>query len=241
LKCRNLCYSQLHEQRSSLQQEEKMKVLLVNGSPHEKGCTYTALCEVGAALDKEGIEADHFWIGNKPLAGCIGCGYCMKNGRCRYDDSVNRFLDLAKDHDGFVFGAPVHFASAAASMIAFMTRAFFVDQFSGLRRFMFKPGAAVVSARRAGTTAALEELNKYLLYAQMPIATSRYWNMVHGQTPEDVKRDAEGLQIMRVLGKNMAWLLKCIEAGRNAGIKFPEQEERISTNFGGSTAREEKS
>ncbi|MGI6117242.1 MAG: flavodoxin family protein [Bilifractor sp.] len=208
-----------------------MKVLLVNGSPHRKGCTYTALCEVGAALEKEGIEADPFWIGNKPLTGCIGCGYCMKNGRCHYDDSVNRFLDLAKDYDGFVFGAPVHFASAAASMIAFMTRAFFVDQFAGLHRFMFKPGAAVVSARRAGTTAALEELNKYLLYAQMPIASSRYWNMVHGQTPEDVKKDTEGMQIMCVLGKNMAWLLKCIEAGKNSGVALPEQEKRISTNF----------
>lgn len=196
-----------------------------------KGCTYTALCEVGAALEKEGIKADHFWIGNKPLTGCIGCGYCMKNGKCHYDDSVNRFLDLAKDYDGFVFGAPVHFASAAASMIAFMTRAFYVDQFAGLHRFMFKPGAAIVSARRAGTTSALEELNKYLLYAQMPIATSRYWNMVHGQTPEDVKKDTEGMQIMRVLGKNMAWLLKCIEAGKNSGVALPEQEKRISTNF----------
>jgi multimeric flavodoxin WrbA len=208
-----------------------MKVLLVNGSPHQKGCTYTALCEVQRALEKEGVEADHFWIGNKPLTGCIGCGFCMKNGRCHYDDSVNRFLDLAKDYDGFVFGAPVHFASAAASMIAFMTRAFFVDQFSGLHRFMFKPGAAIVSARRAGTTAALEELNKYLLYAQMPVVSSRYWNMVHGQTPEDVKKDTEGMQIMRVLGRNMAWLLKSIEAGRNAGIALPEQEKRISTNF----------
>lgn len=208
-----------------------MKVLLVNGSPHNKGCTYTALCEVGNALEKEGVQADHFWIGNKPLTGCIGCGWCSKNGKCHYDDTVNQFLDLAQDYDGFVFGAPVHFASAAASMMSFMTRAFFVDQFAGLHRFMFKPGAALVSARRAGTTAALEELNKYIMYAQMPVATSRYWNMVHGQTPDDVKKDTEGMQIMRVLGKNMAWLLKCIEAGNNAGIEIPEQEERISTNF----------
>lgn len=208
-----------------------MKVLLVNGSPHSKGCTYTALCVVQEALEKEGIKADHFWIGNKPLTGCLGCGYCRTQGKCHYEDSVNTFLDLAKDYDGFVFGAPVHFSSPAASMQAFMTRAFFTDQFGGLHRFAFKPGAVIVSARRAGTTAALEQLNQFLLYAQMPIATSRYWNMVHGQTPEDVKKDTEGIQIMRVLGRNMAWLLKSIEAGKQAGIQIPEQETRISTNF----------
>ncbi|MGN1388931.1 MAG: flavodoxin family protein [Bulleidia sp.] len=208
-----------------------MKVLLVNGSPHPKGCTYTALSEAGAALEKEGIQADHYWIGSRPVAGCIGCGYCRTHGRCHYDDTVNPFLDLAKEYDGFIFGAPVHFASAAASMIAFMDRAFFIDQFADLHRFRFKPGAVAVSARRAGTTASLDELNKFLLYAQMPIAASRYWNMVHGQNAEEVKQDIEGMQIMRVLGKNMAWLLKNLEAGKNAGIEIPEQEERISTNF----------
>ena len=185
-----------------------MKVLLVNGSPHKKGCTAAALQEVGKALAQEGILSDFFWIGNQPLTGCIGCGYCAKTGKCRYDDRVNAFLEAAKDYDGFVFGAPVHFASAAASMLGFMDRAFFTDQQAGLKRFAFKPAAAVVSARRAGTTAALDELNKYLLYAQMPIATSRYWNMVHGQTPEQVQADEEGVQIMRVLGRNLAWLLK---------------------------------
>lgn len=214
-----------------------MKVLLVNGSPHKKGCTCTALCEVGAQLEKEGIKADHFWIGNRPIAGCIGCGYCRDHGKCHYDDTVNEFLELAEDYDGFVFGAPVHFASAAAGMISFMTRAFLADQLAGLHRFMFKPGAAIVSARRAGTTAALEELNKYLLYAQMPIATSRYWNMVHGQDPEEVKQDTEGIQIMRILGKNMAWLMKNLDAGRKAGIEIPEQEERINTNFIGGDVR----
>lgn len=208
-----------------------MKVLLVNGSPHEKGCTAAALQEVGKALAQEGIPSDFFWIGNQPLTGCIGCGYCAKTGKCRYNDRVNAFLETAKDYDGFVFGAPVHFASAAASMLGFMDRAFFTDQQAGLKRFAFKPAAAIVSARRAGTTAALDELNKYLLYAQMPIAASRYWNMVHGQTPEDVRRDTEGLQIMRVLGKNMAWLLKNIEAGRRAGIALLEQEPWINTNF----------
>ena len=208
-----------------------MKVLLVNGSPHEKGCTTAALQEVGKALAQEGIPSDFFWIGNQPLTGCIGCGYCTKAGKCRYDDRVNAFLKAAKDYDGFVFGAPVHFASAAASMLGFMDRAFFADQQAGLRRFAFKPAAAIVSARRAGTTAALDELNKYLLYAQMPIATSRYWNMVHGQTPEQVQADEEGVQIMRVLGRNLAWLLNSIEAGKRAGLLIPEQEKRINTNF----------
>ncbi|MGN0445770.1 MAG: flavodoxin family protein [Acutalibacteraceae bacterium] len=208
-----------------------MKVLLVNGSPHKKGCTYTALSEVGKVLVENGVQADHFWIGSKPLTGCIGCGYCRRHGRCHYDDTVNQFLDLAADYDGFVFGAPVHFASAAASMSAFMDRAFFTDQFAGLHRFLLKPGAVVTSARRAGTTATLDQLNKYLNYAQMPVPSSRYWNMVHGQTPEEVLQDTEGMQIMHVLGKNMAWLLKCIEAGKAAGVPMPDQEERISTNF----------
>lgn len=209
-----------------------MKVMLVNGSPHNKGCTYTALQEVGSVLAQEGIVTDVFWIGNKPIAGCLGCGMCAVKGRCRYDDVVNQFLDQAADYDGFLFGAPVHFASAAASMMAFMTRAFFTDQFAGLHRFQFKPGAAIVSARRAGTTAALEELNKFLQYAQMPVVSSRYWNMVHGNTPAEVRRDEEGMEVMRVLGRNMAWLLKSLEAGRRAGVAEPKEEaERINTNF----------
>lgn len=208
-----------------------MNVLLVNGSPHKNGCTNAALDEVGRALKQESIPVERFWIGNQPLTGCIGCGYCAAHGKCHYEDRVNEFLDIADLYDGFVFGAPVHFASAAASMIAFMDRAFFVDHSAGLNRFAFKPGAAIVSARRAGTTATLDELNKYMSYAQMPIVTSRYWNMVHGQTPQQVRKDAEGIQIMRVLGKNMAWLLKSIEAGKRAGVLLPEPEERVNTNF----------
>ncbi len=208
-----------------------MNVLLVNGSPHKNGCTNAALDEVGRALKREGIPVRWFWIGNQPLTGCIGCGYCAAHGKCHYEDRVNAFLDIAGHYDGFVFGAPVHFASAAASMIAFMDRTFFVDHSAGLNLFAFKPGAAIVSARRAGTTATLDELNKYMSYAQMPIVTSRYWNMVHGQTPEEVQEDAEGMQIMRVLGKNMAWLLKSIEAGKRAGVLLPEPEERVNTNY----------
>lgn len=208
-----------------------MKVLLVNGSPHPKGCTYTALHLVGDELNKAGIETEDFWIGNKPVTGCIGCGWCREHHACHVQDTVNPFLEKAKTADGFVFGAPVHFASIAASMAGFMDRAFFADQFGGLHCFAQKPGAAVVSARRAGTTASLDVLNKYLFYAQMPIATSRYWNMVHGQTPEDVWKDTEGVQIMRVLGQNLAWLMKSLEAGEKAGVKKPEPEPRISTNF----------
>ena len=186
---------------------------------------------MGRALKSQGISAESFWIGNQPLTGCIGCGYCASHGRCRYDDRVNGFLDVAGEYDGFVFGAPVHFASAAASMMGFLHRAFFTDHCAGLGLFTLKPGAALVSARRAGTTAALDELNKFLSYAQMPIVSSRYWNMVHGQTPEQVLQDTEGVQIMRVLGKNMAWLLKSIQAGKQAGVPLPEPEERIGTNF----------
>lgn len=208
-----------------------MKVLLVNGSPHKNGCTHMALSIVGKSLEKQGIQTDVFWIGNQPLTGCLGCGYCTKTGKCRYDDRVNEFLTAAKDYDGFVFGAPVHFGSAAASMSAFMDRAFFADHCADLHLFDLKPGAVIVSARRAGTTAALDQMNKYLLYAQMLIVSSRYWNMVHGQTPDQVLEDKEGVQIMDILGKNMAWVLKNIEAGKNAGVVPPEREERINTNF----------
>ena len=208
-----------------------MKVLLVNGSPNKKGCTNAALNIIQESLIKEGIESDIFWIKNKPLTGCIGCGYCAKAGKCRYDDRVNEFLEIAKDYDGFVFGVPVHFASAAASMSAFMDRAFFVDHCANLLTFELKPGAVITSARRAGTTATLDQMLKYLLYAQMPVVSSRYWNMVHGQTPEEILKDEEGVQIMRILGKNMAWMLKSIQFGKEAGLEQPEKEKRISTNF----------
>ncbi len=208
-----------------------MKVILVNGSPHHRGCTYTALCEIESALNAGGIDTEHFWIGNKPLTGCLGCGFCAKNGRCCYDDTVNEFVRTAGSFDGFVFGAPVHFASSAASMTSFLDRVFYSDKLSGRDSFRLKTGAAIVTARRAGTTAALDRLNKYLSYAEMPIVSSRYWNMAHGNTPEEIRRDTEGVQIMRVLGKNMAWLLRSIEAGKKNHIPLPEKEPRISTNF----------
>jgi len=208
-----------------------MKVLLLNGSPHEKGCTYTALEEVAATLNAEGIETEIFQIGTKPLSGCIACLKCQELGRCVFKDTVNVFLDIAKDADGFVFGSPVHYASAGGAITSFMDRAFYSAMRSGRQIFYLKPAAAVVSARRAGTTATFDQLNKYFTISEMPVISSRYWNMVHGTTPEEVKKDLEGLQIMRILGKNMAWFLKCKEAGIKAGVKFPEREENIRTNF----------
>ncbi len=208
-----------------------MKVLLVNGSPHKEGCTYTALTEVAETLKREGIATEIFWLGNKPLAGCIACKTCAEKKTCVFDDKVNEFLDLCKDADGYVFGSPVHYAAASGAITSFLDRVFYSDMQSGRQSFYLKPAAAVVSARRAGTTAALDQINKYFTISEMPIIASRYWNMVHGATPEDVKKDLEGLQIMRVLGRNMAWFLKCKDAGSKAGVPFPEREEKLFTNF----------
>ena len=208
-----------------------MKVLLVNGSPHEKGCTYTALMEVAGVLENEGIGAEVVWIGNKPLSGCIDCRTCMERKKCIFDDKVNEVLAVAQSVDGFIFGTPVHYAAASGAMTSFMDRLFFADLLSGRQSFALKPAAAVVSARRAGTTATFDQLNKYFTISQMPIISSRYWNMVHGATPEDVQKDLEGLQTMRVLAGNMAWILKCKDAGLKAGVPVPVQEENIYTNF----------
>jgi len=209
----------------------KMKVLLVNGSPHKKGCTYTALTEVAETLKKEGIKTEIFWIGIKPLAGCTACMTCSKKGRCMFDDSVNEFLDIAKDADGFIFGSPVHFAAASGAMTSFMDRVFYTDLMAGRQSFYLKPAAAVVSARRAGTTATFDQLNKYFTIMEMPVISSRYWNMVHGAQPKDVAKDLEGLQIMRILARNMAFFLKCKEAGLKAGVQLPVREENVWTNF----------
>ncbi len=208
-----------------------MKVLLVNGSPHKKGCTWTALNEVAKTLNEEGIETEIFWIGIKPLAGCTACKSCAKTGRCVFDDTVNDFLEIAKDADGFIFGSPVHYASASGAITSFMDRVFYTDMQAGRQTFSLKPAAAVVSARRAGTTATFDQLNKYFTISEMPIISSRYWNMVHGAQPEDVEKDLEGLQIMRFLARNMAFFLKCKEAGLRAGVKLPVQEKTVFTNF----------
>jgi len=208
-----------------------MNVILVNGSPKPHGCTYTALEIVASSLHENGIESEIFQVGNKPLAGCIDCRKCIKLGRCVFDDKVNAFLEIVSRGDGFVFGSPVHYAAASGAMTSFMDRVFFSSYCSGRTPFRLKPGAVVVSARRSGTTATLDQLNKYLTWGEMPVVSSRYWNMVHGHTPEDVMKDEEGVQIMRVLGKNMAWLIKCLKAGHNAGIAPPEPEPWVCTNF----------
>ena len=209
-----------------------MKVLLVNGSPHKQGCTYTALSEAAAALNEEKITSEFFWIGNKPIGGCIGCFQCAKKKQCVFDDKVNEFTALANEFDGFIFGSPVYYAGMNGNLMSFMDRVFFSSSAKDPHPFRFKPAAAVVSARRAGTTSALDQMNKFFFHQQMPIVTSRYWNMVHGNDPDEVMQDEEGLQIMRVLARNMAWMLKLIEAGRIAGISCPGQEEkRIATNF----------
>ena len=204
-----------------------MKVILVNGSPNEKGCTYTALCEVEKALNKNGIETEIFWVGKKPLSGCMACGGCKKLGKCVVSDTVNEFTEKAAGADGFVFGSPVHYAAASGALTSFMDRAFH----SGKEKFVGKPAAAVVSCRRGGASAAFDQINKYFTITNMPIVSSKYWNQVHGCTPEQVVQDEEGMQTMRTLGNNMAWLIKCIEAGKAAGITFPESEPPISTSF----------
>jgi len=205
-----------------------MKVLLVNGSPHPTGCTNRALREVAAALETQGVGSELFWIGVKPLAGCIACGQCAKTGRCVFKDRVNEFLEVAGDFDGFVFGSPVHYAGAGGAITSFMDRAFYA---SGPELFYMKPAAAIVSARRGGNTATWDQLNKYFGIKQMPIVTSQYWNMVHGNTPAEVEQDLEGLQTMRTLGYNMAYMLKCLEAGRTAGVELPQREPGQRTNF----------
>ncbi len=204
-----------------------MKVILVNGSPHQKGCTYTALKEVENALNSNGIETEMFWLGTKSVAGCIGCGNCLKTGKCFVEDKVNEFLEKVPKTDGFVFGTPVHFAASSGMLSSFMDRVFY-----GRRNlFSNKLGTAVVSCRRGGASTAFDEINKYFGISNMPIVSSQYWNMVHGNKPEEVLKDEEGIQTMRTLGNNMAWLLKSIEAGRKAGIKLPKNEPIISTNF----------
>ncbi len=206
-----------------------MKVLLINGSPRAKGCTFTALTEVATSLEKQGVETEIFHVGSKPIRGCTACGACSKSnsGKCVFDDdTVNEALEKAKDADGFIFGSPVHYAGASGQITSFLDRFFYAG--SG---FAYKPGAAIVSCRRGGSTAAFDQLNKYFTISNMPVVSSQYWNMVHGSTPDQVLQDLEGMQTMRVLGNNMAWLLKSIQAGKDAGLELPEKEVRTWTNF----------
>ena len=205
-----------------------MKVLLINGSPHEKGTTYTALKKAADTLEGLGIEAEIFHV-EKLAATCIDCRVCKKkqNNRCAFDDPVNRALEKAEHADGFIFGTPVHYAAASGLMTAFMDRLFY----AGGPLFSYKPGAAVACARRAGTTAALDQMNKYMTINHMPVVSSQYWNMVHGSGAEDAVKDEEGMQTMETLAKNMAWILRCIKAGEKAGICPPEEVPIVWTNF----------
>lgn len=199
-----------------------MKVLLVNGSPHKSGCTYTALAEISSQLEKNGIESEIYHIGTTAISGCIACGTCHKTGKCSIDDSVNALAARLDEFDGFVFGSPVYYAAPNGALISFMDRLFY----SAGSKMHNKPGCAVVSCRRGGASAAFDCLNKYFTISNMPVVPSQYWNQVHGSCPEDVKKDLEGMQTMRTLADNLAWLIKCTK-----GVKTPEREAKVRTNF----------
>ncbi len=201
-----------------------MKVLLLNGSPHERGCTYTALAEVASALESEGVETEILWLGNNAVRECIGCNACRHLGKCVFDDIAAEVQEKARTCDGFVFGSPVYYAHPSGRLLSILNRVFY----AGGKEFAHKPGACVVSARRAGTTATFDDLNKYFTISEMPVVSSSYCNMVHGHNPTEVRQDLEGMQTMRNLGRNMAWLLKCIAA---SGIPAPENEHGAFTNF----------
>ena len=206
-----------------------MKVLLLNGSSRPSGCTYTALREVAVSLEVAGIETEILFLGNEPVRDCTACGTCAKvPGKCVFDDDiVNRIIEKAPGADGFIFGTPVYYAHPSGRILSVLDRVFY----AGKSAFIHKPAAAIASARRAGTTATLDVLQKYFTISQMPVVTSTYWTMVHGKQPEDVLKDEEGLQTMRNLASNMVWMLRCIEAGKAAGIQPPQEEFGARTNF----------
>lgn len=203
------------------------KVLMINGSPHEFGCTYTALKEVADTLEKNGVETEILYLGIKPVAGCIACGKCGQTGRCVFNDQVNRVLEKLAEYQGIVVGSPVYFAGPTGQICAFLDRLFYC----GGDRMKGKVAAAVVSCRRGGATAAFDRLNKYFTISNMHVAGSQYWNQIHGKTPAQAVKDLEGLQTMRTLGQNIAWLIKSIEAGEAAGLAAPEYEKTQITNF----------
>ena len=208
-----------------------MKVLLVNGSPHKEGNTNAALLEIARQLEKESIGTEVLWLGMDAVSGCRSCYVCSNLGKCVINDCVNTFLDKAAETDGFIFGSPVHFGSASGTLTSFMDRVFYADLLGKGNRFYLKPAAAITTARRAGTTATLDQLNKYFSLMQMPIVTSQYWNLVHGASDGQVEQDAEGLQTMRTLARNMAFILKCKQVALENGVRLPEREAATFTNF----------
>ena len=204
-----------------------MKVLLINGSPHEKGCTYTALSLIAEELNRAHVETEIFNVGTRPVGGCIGCGGCAAGSGCVFGGVVNKALKNARPADAFGFGSPVHYASASGNMTSFMDRL----SYAGGKYLAYKPAAICCSARRGGTTTTLDQLVKYPEFFHMPLVNGSYWAMVHGSNPAQVLQDEEGCAVMRELGRNMAWLLQCIEAGKAAGIRHPENPRRPMTNF----------
>lgn len=203
-----------------------MKVLLLNGSVHTDGTTAAALAEVASALHEEGIETETVQIGAKPISDCLACMQCRKTGKCVIDDAVNGFIEKAKEADGFVFGTPVYYAHPSGRILSFLDRAFY----AGAGAFRFKPGASVAVARRAGTVASFDVLNKYFTISSMPVVSSTYWNNAFGANAADARLDEEGMCTMRNIGKNMAWMLRCIDIAKQNGITPPEQV-RARTNF----------
>lgn len=203
------------------------KILLINGSPNKAGCTFTALSELASQLSRHGVETEIFQIGTAPIAGCTACGGCWRSGKCVFDDAVNELGARLDEFDGIVMGSPVYYGSASGQLCALLDRLFYAygDKMAG------KLAASVVSCRRGGATAAFDRLNKYPAMNNMIIVGSQYWNQIHGRNANQAAQDAEGLQTMRTLGENMAWLLRCIEAGRLAGVTGPVYEKRAVTDF----------
>ncbi|MDE6868575.1 MAG: flavodoxin family protein [Clostridia bacterium] len=205
-----------------------MKVLLINGSPHEKGCTYTALKVIAEELKRQGVDSKTVWLGNGPVRGCIGCGACKNLGKCTFDDDpINTIGEKIKTADGYIFGAPVHYASPCGAMVSAMDRLFAAFG----KDMQFKPAASVVSARRAGTTASYDVLNKYIGINNMITVPSTYWNMVHGNTAEEVIKDEEGVTVMRAIASNTAWLLKLLESAKGTDLAKPVIITKVKTNF----------
>ena len=203
-----------------------MKVLLINGSPHGAGSTYTALREMEKVFVQEGIETELVQVGNQDIRGCIACGFCGTKGKCVFDDVVNELADKFEKCDGLVVGSPVYYASANATLIAVLDRLFYSSHFDKT----MKVGAAVASARRGGLTATFDELNKYFTISGMPVASGQYWNGIHGSNASDAVQDEEGMQQMRTLARNMSFLMKSIALGKEK-YGLPEKEVHAWTNF----------
>lgn len=203
-----------------------MKVLMLNGSPHSNGNTYTALREMEKVFAEEGIETEIVHVGNQAIRGCIACNTCGEKGRCVFEDPVNEIAPKFEECDGLVAASPVYYASANATLVALLDRLFYSTHFDKT----MKVGASVVAARRGGLSATFDELNKYFTIAGMPVASSQYWNSIHGRTPGEAGQDIEGLQTMRTLARNMAFLIKSIRLGKEA-YGLPEKEKTTPTNF----------